>query len=703
MKTREAIPACLICVCLGGLAAWQGVRFFSVHQEGGIYPMVEISFRLPGEAGDPFAREIWGRIGNESGDGIWLPAYFNGEGIWKLRFTPRSKGDYRVRIFEEEKGVRQPRAAADLKPENFSVTGPVAGPGFVRIDSENPRTFIRDGGSFYYPVGMNIGWDMGEQGDVVAFLERLAAAGGNWSRIWMCHWDDKNLDWPQDKTLPPGEIDLAAALKWDRIVAAADRLRIPFQMVLQHHGQFSNEVNAVWNENPWNAARGGFLHKAEDFFTDARARLLTKRKYRYIVARYGYSPSVLAWELFNEVEFTAAGKTAEGRRTIFEWHKEMAEYLRSIDPYRHLITTSSPSLEDPVWSVADFYQQHAYPPDPLAGAGGFATDPRALARPIFYGEIGSMDPGGQTLGDGGRVFRDVLWGGIFAGAGATAQYWAWDQADREKMYPLITALARFAERAELGQGFWRAIPAAISTSGRADLVFGPGQRWESVPDPHLQLRADGAGRPDGTRFSSTLRPRRGSGEREGTDSATFHVEMDRPGRWEITVSEVSPDGARMEMEADGRMLASRTWEPAAETVRAKELPWVLGVDLPADCKVLRVKSSGADYFQISSVRLKGYGPELGIRAMTNDRKIVLWIYRPEGLPDSPFHGGQGASATGRVRLQGILDGNYRVIWWDTAKAAVLREDDCQASGGRAELSTPSVYSDVAVLLIRQGP
>ena len=98
---------------------------------------------------------------------------------------------------------------------------------------------------------------------------------------------------------------------------------------------------------------------------------VTRRKYRYILARWGYSPAIMAFELFNEVENTDAahqGRWAE----IAAWHREMAGFLRANDPNRHLITTSAipgVALDNPVWRAVDYFQAHTYPFDVLATTG----------------------------------------------------------------------------------------------------------------------------------------------------------------------------------------------------------------------------------------------------------------------------------------------------------------------------------------------
>ena len=72
---------------------------------------------------------------------------------------------------------------------------------------------------------------------------------------------------------------------------------------------------------------------------------------RYVVARWGYSTHVAAWEYFNEMD--------PGRPTDRFYH-ELGEYLEQIDVYGHLRSTSTwhPSARDcrhPKLDVADVH------------------------------------------------------------------------------------------------------------------------------------------------------------------------------------------------------------------------------------------------------------------------------------------------------------------------------------------------------------
>src|SRR6185312_7935832 len=143
-----------------------------------------------------------------------------------------------------------------------------------------------------------------------------------------------------------------------------------------------------WADNPWNAANpGGFLKAPEDFFTDPEARRITALKYRYIVARWGWSPAVFAWEFFNEVHWTDAW--AHGHEAdVARWHDAMAQRVRSVDVYRHLLTTSTDNLRSPVYAHLDFYQPHLYAANLLAAARSYDPSAATLDRPVFYGEFG---------------------------------------------------------------------------------------------------------------------------------------------------------------------------------------------------------------------------------------------------------------------------------------------------------------------------
>ena len=64
--------------------------------------------------------------------------------------------------------------------------------------------------------------------------------------------------------------------------------------------------------------------------------------FKYVVARYGYSPHVLSWELWNEVD----GVEQYDAANVSVWHTKAASFLRSVDPNAHMVTTSMAEPDD---------------------------------------------------------------------------------------------------------------------------------------------------------------------------------------------------------------------------------------------------------------------------------------------------------------------------------------------------------------------
>lgn len=469
------------------------------------YARCEASVRLPLLTGNPFEAAIWGDVDLPGNEVVRIPAFYDGDRIWKIRFTPTRPGSHWVTGFfiGEDRATAQPIAFEPLSSLRFDVDGrPTRG--FVKRSPHDTQRFLFDDGTPYLPFGQNLGWMRNDL--YPACFERLAEAGLSWSRVWMTHFTGQNLDWHSTDPAASGTLDLEAARRWDRIVEAAEATDIRIQVVLQHHGQFSTFVNPNWNENPWNVANGGFLKRPEDFFIDETARALTRRKYRYIAARWGYSPAILSWELFNEVEFTdgylgrdlvevwqtyqKAGRVdvavlrkasvalvklaamddtttfglehiqsaltsiekgvfpgfdiGFGVHLVAAWHREMAAHLRDVDPYRRLVTTSSVPVTSPVWDSMDYYQFHAYRDNMIEAVSRLPRDVRSLDRPAFYGEIGDHQIHDPAKADG-RYMRTMLWASLFSGAAGPAEMWAWDVVERLDFYGTYRAARRFLD------------------------------------------------------------------------------------------------------------------------------------------------------------------------------------------------------------------------------------------------------------------
>jgi len=340
---------------------------------------------------------------------------------WLVRFTPTEAGEWRTRVTVTD------RNGTATSEQKFHVEESTH-PGFVRVSGRNRHYFAHDDGSTYFPIGLNLCW-YADHGDgnrqTLAYdewLEALAANGGNFIRVWMFsisfspEWSDTGL----------GQYDERQPALWrlDHILRRCEELGIKVQLCLINHGQLSLGVNSEWHSNPYNAANGGPLSHPSEFLTDETARELFKRRLRYLMARYSHSPNIMAWEWFNEIEWTDGliGDNLE------PWLQEMTATVRAHDPNNHLFTISSID-DDRVYGPADihFVQPHAYEVGnwPPRIRWTVSRVHERYGKPVFMGEIGvaqlptGVDASGWNL-------HATNWASLTNGAAGGAMSWWWD-------------------------------------------------------------------------------------------------------------------------------------------------------------------------------------------------------------------------------------------------------------------------------------
>jgi hypothetical protein len=348
---------------------------------------------------------------------------------WRVRFTPDEAGTYGYSV----SAVAGSSTASPVSG-SFQATASTR-EGFVRVDTRNAHYLRFDNGDPYVPVGHNVAFEdanppLNGTGYYASAFGSLDTAGENWSRVWMTDFNRSALEWGSGHYSGlydgAGTYSLPSAWRMDRILELAEQHGIEVQLVLNDHGQFSTWVNARWAPrcdasdpppcqpgdagydpgNGYSSANGGPVDVAapQDFFTNADARSLFKQRLRYLVGRYGAYTSLLAWELFNEVQFVGTSSVnaygdAGLRAAIVAWHAEMSSYLDSIDPYDHLVTTSSwePDATPGIWGLPgiDVVQVHTYSQPPTNRTAEIRDLVPQLqssfGKPVLVGELGLGD------------------------------------------------------------------------------------------------------------------------------------------------------------------------------------------------------------------------------------------------------------------------------------------------------------------------
>lgn len=351
----------------------------------------------------------------------------SGKPAWKVRFTPNESGQWTAIAIAPKLSVASTALTFFVVPSDRE--------GFVRIHPSDPHYLATDDGNFFFPIGVNMAW-WEKGGDAVeqyrGWLAQFSKNGGNTIRVWMADWSF-GIEW-KDTGLGNYDQRLYEAWLLDQLFKLADEFHVKVILVLMNHGPLSLSSNSEWKDNPYNSARGGPLDRPEQFVTNRQAIAYYQERLSYIVNRWGYSPDLLAWEWFNEVDLTPITDKA-----LVPWIEEMTAYLRQRDIYRHL-TTNSFSIRS--WSDAwhlpelDIVQVHSYADelDPgerdLAGMVGLQfelLEKHQQQKPILLGEFGySASEHGEEAEKTGIQLHNGIWATTFSGYAGSGMYWWWD-------------------------------------------------------------------------------------------------------------------------------------------------------------------------------------------------------------------------------------------------------------------------------------
>ena len=398
---------------------------------------------------------------------------------WRVRFTPDRPGPWRWRWL-----LRTAAGSVETREERFHVRASRRH-GFLRRSPHDARYLAFDDGAPFFAVGENTGWyDARGSFAYDAWFARLAEQGANYGRLWMPSWAF-GLEW-SDTGLGQYRERLGRAWQLDTVLEAAEREGIHVMLSLLNHGAFSTFANSEWADNPYAADNGGPLEISSEVFTNPTARALLERRFRYVVARWGWSTHVLAWELWNEVDLISVIYPAA---EVTAWHQAFVTALRALDPHAHLITTSHALRTNNrgVWnrSGIDFTQIHFYadsfPPEPnLARNVTVWTAERfaATGRPVLFAELG-VDSGGpaetRAADPEGIGVHDGLWAGVVSGGLGTAMSWWWDNLidlEPERYYPMFGAVARFVRGVAFDHEGFVPLDGAVQGATRPVVAYG---------------------------------------------------------------------------------------------------------------------------------------------------------------------------------------------------------------------------------------
>lgn len=370
---------------------------------------------------DPDEVKVDLELTGPSGEAIEQPCFYkadrNGNAAWEARFAPRSAGMYTYRVRLDEKGSveRSDPFTLDSRPSDSE--------GFIHLDSGASAMygFRFDSGRIWRGIGENVAWEPGGY-TYAKVLPRLAGLGCNMIRIWHCPWH-MPIEWNG----PPTVFNRGNSEYMDQLVDLAEKNGIYMMVMMDDYREFSEQ----WGSSPYSTGKGGWCGSAKEFFTNAKAKAAYKKKIRYYVARWGYSPSIQSWEFFNEID-NAIGPTGIDPAALAQWHDEMAAEFRRVDPYRHLVTSSVSWVMQDFWKSpsVDFTQSHLYGPSNKISRlpAEIERYEDGFGKPYVCGEFSRRweTANSEASGNYRADLHYGMWMGLFQPTPMAPMTWWWD-------------------------------------------------------------------------------------------------------------------------------------------------------------------------------------------------------------------------------------------------------------------------------------
>ncbi len=220
-----------------------------------------------------------------------------------------------------------------------------------------------------------------------------------------------------------------------------------------------------WDTNPFNSKLGGPIEKKVDFVTKREAIELEKRRWKFIIDRWGNTGTVFAWELLNESDYWWDGSPAQ----LTAWATEMGDFVRSYEKQKwgrnHLVTISTGRpVPKGDWAEyiyrlkgMDLASTHLYlgaanaPEEPIGPARAiaqgvtYALDNIKDNRPFIDGEDGPIN---RWIADGNldnRVFHHMVWAHLASGGAGSGLRWPYRNPHvlSDGMLEVLSRMSRF--------------------------------------------------------------------------------------------------------------------------------------------------------------------------------------------------------------------------------------------------------------------
>ena len=413
---------------------------------------------------------------------------------WRVRFTPDQEGVWRFTLRATDKKGSVSINSLGSMTFSFTCNAVRSATGF--ITTANTRYLKRDvvtnglrKSHSFFPVGPNVAWyicksyyNFATPYGIYEYEHRIDSLVGraNYMRIWLNRTQYLSLygyEYTQTVGSDPtlyfdNTLNQKDAAELDYIIEYAAQRGVTIMPCIFTYGDFKADPKhdgaldknpADWRVNPYHTVLG--LKTPTDFFTDKEAQRISRNLVRYIVARWGYATNIVAWELWNEISNMDLDKDNFDRYStvVTQWHNDMAQYIRTNDPFGHPITTSigydpEDLLFKRIYSNMDIVQDHHYANVQKVNSKEQIShklylnsiEARKLFpnKPYFIGEFGFGSSNSQRYLEKdpyGVDLHNTLWSTLFSGSMGSASFWQWTALEKCGTYKNFKPLLVFSK------------------------------------------------------------------------------------------------------------------------------------------------------------------------------------------------------------------------------------------------------------------
>lgn len=455
LKKRDLIMRHAVLYCALLFAAKALCAAVTIEQ----YYSYDFSFQAQA-SGNPFDIDLAGDFTGPGGVRLSVPGFYDGNGVWKIRFSPTALGTWSLRTRSSMPALNgRTEAAIECQPNKHSTIH-----GGLRVDPLHPYHFVYEDGTRYFLLGYEADFlwalDMNdpERREMHKLIDQIAARGFNHLLVNVFAYDTawapgKSCQWDYG---PP------AMYAWEGSNEKPDHSLLNTRFFQLYDGM----MNALRDKGI--VAHVMFKVYNKQVNWPAPGSVDEERYFKYVTARYqGYSNVV--WD-FSKESFNERDKTLE---------KRLIDLIRSNDAYHHLVTAHDNDVYD--WNPSlntdtDFRtdQQHT-------NWGETIAFDRALRKwPVINAETAGYERGVEDLPSYGQKvdWQEVLRRAylVYLAGGYSVYYYnntAWDVIKPEPEPP---GAARFQQLKETLSElpYWRMEPANELASGGVCLAV-PGE------------------------------------------------------------------------------------------------------------------------------------------------------------------------------------------------------------------------------------